>query len=359
MNHNLLDIICCPNCNKKLQVKIFEEKKNEIFSGVLICECCRSKFQIINYIPRLIKNYNYSKSWGTLWKETVSYVRDSYTGVPFYYNVIHGKYNEDNLGEEKTSPFGFNWPTKLSGENILEIGPGTGNCTEHLLKTGANIFSVDMSDAIDTFTEDMLTHPRINVIQADINSKLFSDIGFDKIWFFQVLQHTPSPSDTLKNIYKLLRKGGELAVTSYAGKYNPWYYRFTKRINDRLMWRFISLSCPIMVRIKYWLMKFFKSIKLNFMKNFTSKVLDPFDPRNIYYKTLEGEFKDWPYGMVWEKTKSKKILMKLAILNTFDRITPNYTNSASHGTIEKWLKEAGFYEINIWGKSGVRAKAIR
>jgi len=51
--------------------------------------------------------------------------------------------------------------------------------------------------------------------------------------------------------------------------------------------------------------------------------------------------------------------VKYVIVNTFDRITPEYTNSADHETIERWTREAGFTSVETWGRGGVRARAIR
>ena len=47
------------------------------------------------------------------------------------------------------------------------------------------------------------------------------------------------------------------------------------------------------------------------------------------------------------------------VVNTFDRITPEYTNSAGHETIEGWTRDAGFSSVETWGRGGVRARAIK
>jgi hypothetical protein len=51
--------------------------------------------------------------------------------------------------------------------------------------------------------------------------------------------------------------------------------------------------------------------------------------------------------------------VKYVVINTFDRITPEYTNSAEHETIERWTRDAGFATVETWGCGGVRARAIR
>lgn len=359
MKERLLQIISCPKCGKPFALTDGVTRNGEIYSGTLTCRACKGCYPVINYIPRIVENFNYSESWGKLWKETGEMIRDSYTGVPFYYNVIHGKYSEDSHARESTSPFGFEWPLKMEGESILEVGPGSGCCTEHLVKTGAHLVCVDMSNAVDTFSEDLLVSPNLDVLQTDINQPVLKAGYFDRIWLFQVLQHTPSPPNTLKTMYTHLKKGGEIAFTSYAGTYNPWYYRYTKRIDPDVSWRLISFWVPVILPMKYHLQKWFRFMKVGILAKIVAKVLEPVDPRNIYYNTLEGKQDSYVYAILWRRTGDKDVLMKHIILNTFDCITPEYTNCASHRDIEKWSYEAGFSRVKTWGIAGVRAKALK
>lgn len=359
MKYKILEIIKCPNCGGSFQVVAESEiDGDKLKNGEIKCLDCSVSYPVRNYIPRLISENNYSESWGELWKETGSLLRDSTTGIPFHYNVIHGHYKEDETGyKDGYSPFGFEWETNLEGQDILEIGPGTGNCTEILLKTGANLVCVDMSDAIDTFTTEMLQMPNLHVIQGDINESILKKTDFDRIWFFQVLQHTPKPEETLKNIRKYLKMGGELAFTSYGGekRFNPWYYKFTKSIDDKKAWKYITVWVPRLVKFKYLIHK----INIPIFSKLLLLLLAPIDPRNIYYATLQGKSDDYIHGKLWKETNDREKLMQYVIINTFDRITPEYTNNASHEMIEKWTLDAGFSTVKTWGKSGVRAKAIK
>jgi uncharacterized protein YbaR (Trm112 family)/ubiquinone/menaquinone biosynthesis C-methylase UbiE len=356
MKRNLLEILCCPECQGQFEVHNAVDKNGETVKGILRCVKCTASFPVENYIPRFVDKSNYSSSWGKLWLETGAIVRDSFTGVPFYYNAIHGVYSQENDSwKDGHSPFGFAWPTDLTGETILEVGPGTGTCTEHLVNTGANLVCVEMSSAIDSFPEELLTRPNINVVQGDINDSILRDECFDRIWLFQVLQHTPSPLDTLVTMWRLLRMGGELAFTSYKGHFNPWYYRFTKRIKDERAWKLTAYLVPKLVPVKYRLQK----ANIPVVSRVLVKLLQPVDPRNIYFNTIEGRADEYVHGYLWNRNHDKDLLMKYVILNTFDRITPTHTNSADHQTIEQWARDAGFSSVRIWGKRGVRAKAIK
>jgi uncharacterized protein YbaR (Trm112 family) len=122
MKHNLLKVLYCPKCHGQFKVRDATEKNGEVVDGTLWCVKCVTPFPIIGYIPRLVDKANYSSSWGKLWRETGGILRDSFTGVPFHYNVIHGKYDQEGgIWKDGYSPFGFEWPTELKGETILEV----------------------------------------------------------------------------------------------------------------------------------------------------------------------------------------------------------------------------------------------
>jgi len=355
MKPRILEYLCCPACGGSFRTDD-AANAHEIRDGTLICRACGTTYPIQRYVPRLAPEANYSDSWGKLWREAGAILRDSFTGLPFHRNALHGTYDESASElEDGRSPFGFGWPTDLTGERVLEIGPGTGNFTEHLAATGAELVCVDMSNAIDTLPEELLTRPNVNVVQGDITSGILGDARFDRLWVFQVLQHTPSPPATLKALRRLLRDGGELAFTSYKSLYNPWYYRLTKRIPDRLAWRAIAWAVPRLLPLKY-------SLQLR-PRRLTTRLalalLEPVDPRDIYFRTRQGGMRDYVHGALWERTGDHDLLVKYVVINTFDRITPEYTNSADHETIERWTRDAGFATVETWGRGGVRARAIR
>jgi 2-polyprenyl-3-methyl-5-hydroxy-6-metoxy-1,4-benzoquinol methylase/uncharacterized protein YbaR (Trm112 family) len=352
----VLDYLRCPVCGGALTVAETAEARGELRDGTLACGGCGARYPVRRYVPRVAPGVNYSDSWGELWNETGAILRDSFTGLPFHRNALHGTYDEDANGlVEGVSPFGFAWPTDLSGQRVLEVGPGTGNFTEHLADTGADLVCVDMSNAIDTLPEELLTRANVDVIQGDITTGILGNARFDRLWVFQVLQHTPSPPATLNQLGGLLHEGGELAFTSYATRYNPWYYRLTKRVPDRLAWRAIAWAVPRLLPLRYSLMR--RPRKLT--TRLALALLEPVDPRDIYARTRLGGMRDYIHGALWERTADHDLLVRYVVVNTFDRITPEYTNSAGHETIAGWTREAGFSSVETWGRGGVRARAIK
>ena len=54
MKKELMDIICCPVCKTDLELKIDEEKNDDIITGSLTCIKCKTVYPIKESIPDLI-----------------------------------------------------------------------------------------------------------------------------------------------------------------------------------------------------------------------------------------------------------------------------------------------------------------
>ena len=60
----------------------------------------------------------------------------------------------------------------------------------------------DLSSAIDVNSENFLISNTHQLIQADINDLPFVDNQFDIVICLGVVQHTPSPEETIKNLMR-------------------------------------------------------------------------------------------------------------------------------------------------------------
>lgn len=357
MKMRVLEFLRSPADGSKLHLADsgVERRGGQVYCGNLV-DASGNTYPIQKYIPRLVSTKNYSYSWGKLWIETADALRDSQTGIPQHHNFLHGKFDSNaplnnNLG---LSIFGFEWPLDLSNEHVLEIGLGTGNMTEVLISTGARLTCVDMSHSVDSIPEEWLLHENIDVIQADIMDDVL-DFEVDRILLFQVLQHTPSPPETLKRIAEFLRPGGEVAFTSYYGDgpWSDWYYPLTKRLPSRLAWLVIRTYIKPLTLLKFAIRK------SGFPGHwYLKRLLDIADPRDIYWNVREGIDQHSLMAHSFQNKKEKELFYLLAI-NTFDRITPEYTNCATHEQARLWAESAGLTNIDVWGEGGVRVRAWR
>jgi uncharacterized protein YbaR (Trm112 family) len=54
MRKDLMDILVCPVCKGKLELKVEKEEGGEIVSGGLFCPCCKVNYPINEGIPVLL-----------------------------------------------------------------------------------------------------------------------------------------------------------------------------------------------------------------------------------------------------------------------------------------------------------------
>ena len=54
MKRDLLDILCCPTCKGKLELKIDKEENEEIIKGIFTCKKCNYTYPIEDGIPNFL-----------------------------------------------------------------------------------------------------------------------------------------------------------------------------------------------------------------------------------------------------------------------------------------------------------------
>ena len=54
MRKELMDILACPLCKERLDLKVNEEQGEEVITGSLSCKKCKETYPIENSIPNLL-----------------------------------------------------------------------------------------------------------------------------------------------------------------------------------------------------------------------------------------------------------------------------------------------------------------
>jgi uncharacterized protein YbaR (Trm112 family) len=54
MKRELMDILACPVCKEKLELRVEEENEKEIVAGSLYCQRCDEHYPIVDTIPNLL-----------------------------------------------------------------------------------------------------------------------------------------------------------------------------------------------------------------------------------------------------------------------------------------------------------------
>jgi uncharacterized protein YbaR (Trm112 family) len=54
MKKDLMEILACPVCKGKLELKVDEENETEVVTGSLYCHKCDVRYPIVDTIPNLL-----------------------------------------------------------------------------------------------------------------------------------------------------------------------------------------------------------------------------------------------------------------------------------------------------------------
>ena len=109
------------------------------------------------------------------------------------------------------------------GKRVLEAGCGTGLVLSRLAQVAASAHGFDLSPG-------MVQRARargLSVALGSVTQVPFRDESFDLVCSFKVLAHVPNITDALRELARVTRPGGMLALEFY----NPWSLRYAaKRI---------------------------------------------------------------------------------------------------------------------------------
>ena len=175
----------------------------EVEQNVLTCRTGPHSFPIRNGIPRFVDNFAYSGGFGTQWEAFPRTQLDSCSGFPISRNRLL-----EALGQDL-------WQA-LPGSRVLEVGCGAGRFTEILEGEGAEVWSVDLSSAVDVNVENCPLSTSHLVLQADLDRLPFKPSQFDMVCCLGVLQHTPSPETSILQLSKQVKPGGVLVLDHYS-----------------------------------------------------------------------------------------------------------------------------------------------
>lgn len=120
---------------------------------------------------------------------------------------------------------------KWKGKNVLEIGCGVGTQTLEFLKAGARVDAIDLSSKSVrlTYSRCKAEYEQLGISSHfDIGLEVFicnaeenlpvchDPRGYDLIYAFGVLHHSPNPRKIIELAYSRLKSGGEFRLMLYA-----------------------------------------------------------------------------------------------------------------------------------------------
>jgi SAM-dependent methyltransferase len=177
--------------------RLFIEEGAEGLNGALYDKSGRECVPIRNSIPRFIA------------RPIDSPHLKRYRRVPL------DSYNSSSVMRDRFFADTHWTPEALEGKRVLEIGCRTGHFSEIVLATGAQLYSLDTSTAVDAAWLNNRHRPNWTLCQADIYGIPFERGWFDYIFCYGVLPYTPDPRRAFLNLARFLKPDGKIAVDAY------------------------------------------------------------------------------------------------------------------------------------------------
>ncbi len=285
------------------------------------------KIPIINGIPRFVNSENYAAAFGLQWEIFSQTQFDSFTQNPISENRL-----EIALGQ----------PLKtIKGLKILEAGSGAGRFTEVLLKYGAEVYSFDISNAVEANYKNNMPHQNLTLFQGDVMNIHLQDEFFDISLCLGILQHTPDSVQSIRELTRVLKKGGKLVIDHY--KFHPgnylslylFYWFFIKRLKPQNQLKVTDFLTKIFFPVHWY-------FKDNSLLQFLLRRISPI----AFY-----------YGM-FDLTKQQHY--EFSRLDTHDKNTDHYKRHLTEKGLSKIIAKFNFqkYEINHRG-NGLECIAIK
>ena len=219
----------------------------------------------------------------------------------------------------------------LNGKSVLEVGSGAGRFSQIILDhTGADLYSVDYSNAVEANYRNNGPHERLHLFQASIYEMPFAEAQFDKVICLGVLQHTPDVQKSVKSLIDMARPGAEVIVDFYP--VTGWWTKvsakyifrpFTRKMSHEKLLKKIDRNIDWLIRAY----RFFSKIGLGRWVNRFLPICD-----------IDGTL---PSGL------PKEQLRELCVLDTFDMFSPQYDQPQKIATVQRWFKKYGMREV--WG----------
>lgn len=187
-------------------------------------------------------------------------------------------------------------------DRVFEIGCGRGDFAFWLLENfGDRMEYFEASDfsptAIEMAKEYQTKHDVDDAVFTvhDIENLDFPDNHFDKIICFETIEHVPHPRKAVKELYRILKPGGKLLLTT--PNYLNFYgiYRIYLRITGR---KWTEVGQPLnnfvlLPKTKYWL----RSVDFKILKSETAEFSIPWVDKKIHHFNWKSSPWNKPFGL--------------------------------------------------------------
>ncbi len=327
MKKEHLHFLVCPVCGSHFELNVNEQL--EALPSQLVCMSHGHVYPIRNGIPRFVDAENYAESFGFQWKKFSRVQLDSYNGT--------------NFSEERFRLITGWTPDELAGKLVLDAGCGAGRFSEVVLKYGAELIAIDLSEAVDASLTNLSPAEPL-ICQASIYEAPFPPGQFDYVYCIGVAQHTPDPSATIRTLCRMVKPGGQIGLWIYEHDWKSYIGTLGFKYALRPIFSHLSRSqqysiCTTMVNLFSPILTFCKSRGL--FGKIIMRLL-PVAAAHLQSVPLSPEdFKTW------------------VLLDTFDMYSPSYDQPQTYEKVRRLLSRENFISIQRHPHGGIAVTAIR
>jgi 2-polyprenyl-3-methyl-5-hydroxy-6-metoxy-1,4-benzoquinol methylase len=328
MRKELLPYLACPVSQSALQLQVFEEKGEEIISGVLKSEA-GFVYPIVNGIPRLLiesfedhahfLNQNLSdfeiirseirKLHPGILKYCISKNRRTKASFGFEWGLLD--YDADKIWHESRSEMMATFYQEagmskgdLESKIVLDAGCGHGLLSMGIASEGAKlVIGMDLGQSVDRAYEHNSSE-KVHFIQADLMFPPFPIGQFDLVHSSGVIHHTVNTELSFSILHELVK---------ISGRYCVWLYHPIPTLHHRFFTFLRPFSSKLPVRLQYILYHIFI----------------------------------FPWAFAVQKMKGKEVNRRELMIDLMDALSCEYRWEHTEDEAISWYARRGYKNIRI------------
>ena len=103
------------------------------------------------------------------------------------------------------------------GETVLDVAAGTGLVTRELVRQkGCRVVALDQSPEMLAVARERTRGLDVEIVEGRAEALPFEDTQFDGLTFTYLLRYVDDPAATLRELVRVVRPGGSLAMLEFA-----------------------------------------------------------------------------------------------------------------------------------------------
>lgn len=205
MHPGFLPLLCCPGTRAELYLEAREtDRLGRVITGTLR-STDGTEYPIVRGVPRFVAREHYASTFGYEWNR--------WPRVQF---------ESENLGKPMAGHTTRMWEVitdqgsgDLSGRTLVEYGCGPGRFLDVVRHRGGRAVGLDMSLAVEAAARNFADDRQVLIVQGDVLNPPFRPGVFDAGYSIGVLHHTPDPAIGARELVRVVRPGGWIAVSVY------------------------------------------------------------------------------------------------------------------------------------------------